>query len=217
MVEGDHLFGLIWRTVATRWFWMEATQRLGLLVVFLALVRLLTTWVYWLIHRFLRNRIHDQRFATLASMVESLVWYAIVLVVVLTGLHILGLPTSHLLTGLGIGGLALALGVQNLVRDLISGSAILVENSMQVGDHVVLNANEFLSGEVLEMGARVVKIRDDEGRTHHVAYSSLTSISNLPPTASGRRGSTPTVRRSVCSSVNRSIATAAGSAPTATS
>ena len=76
------------------------------------------------------------------------------------------------------------LGHESLGRVL----AAPVGSSFQVGDHVVLNANEFLSGEVLEMGARVVKIRDDEGRTHHVAYSSLTSISNLPPTTSGRPG-----------------------------
>ena len=69
--------------------------------------------------------------------------------------------------------------MQNFVRDMVSGVAILMEDTMAVGDQVMLNSNPLLNGQVVEMGARVVKLRGPEGQLHQMAYSSISSITNL--------------------------------------
>jgi len=79
---------------------------------------------------------------------------------------------------LGIGGLVMALGAQNLIRDLISGIAILLEDTMGIGDQVVINPNG-LSGEVTRMGARIVRLKGANSEVHQIAYSSITSVTNL--------------------------------------
>ena len=118
------------------------------------------------------------RAATLVEMIQSLIRYVVVFFAVLGGLQILGVPTDHVLTGLGIGGLVMALGTQNVIRDLISGIAILLEDTMGIGDQVIINPHG-LKGEVTKMGARIVQLKGSEGETHQIAYSSINSVTNL--------------------------------------
>lgn len=180
----EHLFLRIWQALTSAWFWREAGQRLALLVGLLVAARVFLAITQRGVRRALHRRVKDQRITTLVVAVQSLIWYVVIIAVALIGLYILGVPSAHLLTGLGIGGLAFALGMQNMIRDMVSGVALLLEDAMSVGDEVVLNANQFLSGSVIEMGARVVRLRGPDGQMHQIAYSSITSITNL-----SRRGS----------------------------
>ncbi|MBI2956951.1 MAG: mechanosensitive ion channel [Acidobacteria bacterium] len=174
-----HILWKAWQTLIDPWFWAELGQRLLVLGALLVGARIFLRVSRALVRRLVRARVKDQRLVTLVEVIQSLVWYVVVLGVLLLGLYILGVPTIHLLTGLGLGGLVLALGMQDLIRDLVSGISILLEGTMAVGDQVVLNSNAFLSGRVVGMGARVVKLEGPEGQIHQVAYSSITSISNL--------------------------------------
>jgi len=152
--------------------------RVTFVILLVVAAKLLLRLIRYELVLLIRSRFGDQRTATLADMLQSLVRYVVVFIVILSSLSIIGVPTAHLLAGLGIGGFALALGAQNLVRDMISGVSILMENIMAVGDYVIINSSA-VRGVVIEMGARVVKLRGDEDELHQIAYSSIANVTNL--------------------------------------
>jgi|SRR6266850_7772042 len=174
----NHMLTQLWRTLLQAEFWDELFQRLVLLVALLVAAKIILSITSREIRALTRHRRSGYRAATLIEMIQSLIRYVVVFVAILGGLEILGVPANHVLTGLGIGGLVMALGAQNLIRDLISGIAILLEDTMGIGDQVVINPNG-LSGEVTRMGARIVRLKGANSEVHQIAYSSITSVTNL--------------------------------------
>ena len=131
-----------------------------------------------MIHSALARRLRGKRVATLATMFESLVRYVVIVSAVLVCLYVLGVPTAHLLAGVGIAGLAVGFGAQDLVRDFVAGIALLLEDAVAVGDRVIINPHA-LEGEVMDMGLRVIRLHGRDGQIHHVTYGSIASISNF--------------------------------------
>jgi small conductance mechanosensitive channel len=89
----------------------------------------------------------------------------------------IGLDITPLLTGAGIAGVALGFGAQSLVKDMISGFFILIEDQSCVGD--VIRINNGLSGTVERMELRVIAIRDDDGTLHIIPNGEIKSVSNM--------------------------------------
>jgi len=116
-----------------------------------------------------------RRLDTLAPLLRSVVQ---VTIGVLSGLLILselGINIGPLLAGAGILGLAVGFGAQTLVKDLITGVTILLEDSATVGDVVEIAGH---AGAVEEMRIRVIQLRDLGGDVHLIPYSEVTSIIN---------------------------------------
>lgn len=88
----------------------------------------------------------------------------------------LGLDITPVLTGVGILGLAVGFGAQNLVRDLIAGMFQILEDQIRVGDIVNINGT---GGVVERITYRIVVLRDLEQRTHVFAHGSISTLSNL--------------------------------------
>ncbi len=84
-------------------------------------------------------------------------------------------PIGPLLAGVGVFGLALSFGAQSLVRDMISGFFILVENQFGVGDVIEVSGT---SGVVERMTLRIVALRDIEGVLHVIPNGEITKVSN---------------------------------------
>src|SRR5438094_925489 len=95
----------LWRTLQDVEFWDGLLQRLILLVALLMTAKILLSLTNREIRALARHRRSGHRAATLIEMVQSLIRYVVVFLAVLGGLEILGVPTDHVLTGLGIGGL----------------------------------------------------------------------------------------------------------------
>ena len=168
----------VFQAVLSPDFWMELGSRFFFLLIVLVAARIVLAVMQRTVRVVLRRRIIGPRGSSLITVVQGLVWYAIVFLTLIVALSILGVPQAQLLTGLGIGALALALGVQNLIRDMISGIAILMEDIMAVGEEVVIYPND-LRGTVIGMGARVMRIRGPAGQIHQISYSSILSVTNL--------------------------------------
>jgi small conductance mechanosensitive channel len=81
-----------------------------------------------------------------------------------------------LLAGAGILGLAIGFGAQTLVKDLITGVTILLEDGATVGDVIEVAGH---AGVVEEMRIRVIQLRDLAGNVHLVPYSDVTTIKNF--------------------------------------
>ena len=115
------------------------------------------------------------RLRTLLPMLRTLLLVAILLVVSLVVLSELGVNVAPLLAGAGVIGIAVGFGSQTLVRDLITGLFLLLENTMQVGDIVTLGG---LTGTVEALSIRTIRLRAVDGAVHIVPFSAVTTVTN---------------------------------------
>jgi len=116
----------------------------------------------------------EQRGHTLAQLLNSVGAVAITIGAGLTVLNLF-MAIGPLLAGVGVAGLAISFGAQSLVKDVISGFFILLENQFAVGDIVEING---VSGVVERMTLRVVMVRDVRGALHVIPNGTITLVSN---------------------------------------
>jgi len=117
-----------------------------------------------------------KRTETLVRIIENAVRALILIVALIMCLKEVGIDIGPLLAGIGIVGLAVGFGAQSLVKDVISGFFILLENRMNVGD-VVRIAGE--AGLVESVGLRVTVLRDLEGKVHVIPNGEITTLTNM--------------------------------------
>lgn len=116
-----------------------------------------------------------EREKTLSSLLRSVSRYTIYFVGIILVLRELGFDILPLLAGAGIFGLAVGFGTQTLVKDIVSGFFIVLENQFAVGDKVVIGG---ISGEVIEMALRFTKIKDGD-KIHIIPNGSINQVTVL--------------------------------------
>jgi len=99
----------------------------------------------------------------------------ILVLAVLMVMYTLGINVAPILTGLGIAGLAVSLGAQTLMRDIIGGLIILFENQFDIGDTIAVGA---ISGQVEKITLRATYLRDLDGRLIVVPNGDVRTMSN---------------------------------------
>ena len=122
------------------------------------------------------ERTKSARVRTLLPLLRSAL---IVVIALITGLMVLseiGVNIAPLLAGAGIIGLAVGLGSQKLVQDLITGIFLLLENAMQVGD--VVKVGELI-GTVESLSVRTIRLRSEDGSVHVVPFSTVNTVTNM--------------------------------------
>ena len=145
--------------------------------------------VRWLIHRWsarlqsslaatgeLVDRARAKRINTIGRTLSALVFIIAAVVVVVTSLGVWGVPLGPLIASLSVVGLAIGIGAQDLVKDVIAGMFILVEDQYAVGDVVELAG---ASGTVAEIRLRTTVLRDLDGSIHHVPNGEVRVATNL--------------------------------------
>jgi small conductance mechanosensitive channel len=118
----------------------------------------------------------QRRATTLGGILGSLVTFAVAFVSGLMMLRELDIDVVPLLTGAGIAGLAIGFGAQNLVRDVISGFFLILEDQVRVGDSVRINGTP---GAVEQINLRTIVVRDGEGAVHVFPNGTITALANL--------------------------------------
>lgn len=118
----------------------------------------------------------ELRLRTLLPLVRNVMLIFILLVAGLIVLDQLGVNIAPLLAGAGVIGVAIGFGAQRLVQDVITGSFILIEDSVAVNDTVGVAG---LTGTVEALSVRSLRLRDDGGNLHTVPFSAVTTISNF--------------------------------------
>jgi small conductance mechanosensitive channel len=126
-------------------------------------------------HGALHEERQAQRARTVGQGLSLLIDWALVIIGVLTIMSELGMNLAPLLTTAGIGGIALSFGAQSLVKDLLSGIFMLVEDQFAVGDFI--NVGD-LSGTVQSIGSRVTKIQDPTGEIWYVRNGEVSTLGN---------------------------------------
>jgi len=122
-----------------------------------------------------------QRAATLWGGIKQVILVIILLVVVLTVMNIWSIPIGSFIAVGSAVGVAVGLGAQSVVKDVIAGFLILVEDQFSIGDVVNVAG---VSGAVQEMRLRVTVLRDLDGYVHFIPNGSISVASNYTSTFS---------------------------------
>lgn len=112
---------------------------------------------------------------TFSGMLKSVWWYVVLFAAVLIVLREFGVDLTPVLAGAGIVGLAIGFGAQSLVKDIITGLFIVIEDQFSVGDYVTAGS---CSGIVERVGLRTTKIADFGGQTHVIPNGMITMVTN---------------------------------------
>jgi len=118
----------------------------------------------------------EQRSHTLVAVLRGSGRFVLVIWALFTILPELGVNITPMLASVGIAGIALGFGAQSLVKDVLNGLFILIENQYSKGDVVTVAG---ISGQVEEVGLRRTVLRDLDGVVHHVPNSQIAVASNL--------------------------------------
>lgn len=116
-----------------------------------------------------------KRIETLMRLMRQAVIIGVWSIAVLVLLRELGVEIMPILASAGIAGLALGFGAQNLVRDVIAGFFIILENQVRVGDVAVVNGT---GGLVEQINFRTMVLRDLTGTVHVFPNGAITTLSN---------------------------------------
>jgi len=118
---------------------------------------------------------------TLIRIFSGITKVAIIIIATLMILSEMGLKIGPILAGAGIVGLAVGFGGQYLIKDIIAGFFIIIENQYRVGDVVNFDGT---GGLVEDISLRMTTIRDLDGTVHHVPHGEIKKVSNLSKTFS---------------------------------
>ena len=118
----------------------------------------------------------QRRAATLGGILTSLMTAAVIFVAGLMLLRELSIDVMPILTGAGIAGLAIGFGAQNLVRDVISGFFLILEDQVRLGDAARING---IAGTIEQINLRTIVLRDGEGAVQVFPNGTITALANL--------------------------------------
>ena len=172
MTISDEVWTQIWQTV---------------MIVLVAIV----VWFLarWLIHRWgerlqrrlvstgeLGDRAKAQRLNTVGRTLSGAMFIVVAVVAIVTVLGVWGVPLGPLIASMSVVGIAIGIGAQDLVKDVIAGVFVLVEDQYALGDVVQLAG---VSGTVEEIRLRTTVLRDLDGSIHHVPNGEVRVATNL--------------------------------------
>ncbi len=171
--------------IVTEFNWENLSRQLvviGIRVLFTLLVFFIIHLIAkWLIDKVLKNYLKKKsrrknRQETIFRITKNIYHVIFYFFLIYTILDILKFPVGSLLASAGVVGLALSLGAQGFVADLVNGMTILTENQLDIGDTVII---EDLMGTVMNINLRTTQIKGFDGTIHYIPNREILIISNL--------------------------------------
>lgn len=117
-----------------------------------------------------------QRENTLIRIFNGAIRIILIILATLMILQEAGLKIGPILAGAGIVGVAVGFGAQYLIKDIITGLFMILENQYRIGDVVNIDGT---GGLVQDISLRKTMLRDLDGTVHHINHGSITLVSNL--------------------------------------
>lgn len=166
--------------------WHEISQQILnklLLIVVTALLFFLILWIGRIIinHLFLESDRHQllknkDRLATIRALTLNIYRYTCYFFFLYAILSEIGVPVGTLIAGAGIFSIALGLGAQGFVSDLVNGFFILLEQQLDVGDTVKLGQ---IKGTVTALGIRTTQVTSSDGTLNYIPNRQITIVQNF--------------------------------------
>lgn len=116
-----------------------------------------------------------QRLRALGSLASSIVTVVILIITAVAVLSELGFNVTTLVAGTSVVAAAIAFGTQSIVKDLVSGVFLLLEDEFGVGDYIDM---QLASGTVEDIGLRVTQLRADDGTVWYVRNGEVLRVAN---------------------------------------
>ncbi|RMF65313.1 MAG: mechanosensitive ion channel family protein [Cyanobacteria bacterium J069] len=116
------------------------------------------------------------RTKTISEALKGLITFVLTLIGIVWTLGLFNIPTSSILAGGAVIGLAISFGSQSLIKDLVNGCLILIEDQFAVGDVVQIGDK---GGLVERLNLRVTQLRNSEGQLITIPNSNITNVCNL--------------------------------------
>lgn len=119
---------------------------------------------------------NERRHQTMSKLLENVLAYVVYFIAIIAVLSAFSINVTGLLAGAGVLGLAIGFGAQNLVRDIITGFFIIMEDQFSVGDYVRIGQAE---GTVEEIGLRTTKVKGFTGELFIFPNGNVTDVVNF--------------------------------------
>nr|WP_283950335.1 mechanosensitive ion channel family protein [Pseudomonas piscis] len=116
------------------------------------------------------------RVKTILPLLRNAIKIILVVICAITTMANVGINVAPLLAGAGVVGLAIGFGSQQLVQDVITGLFIIIEDTLSVGDWVVLDSGH--AGTVEGLTIRTLRLRDGKGFVHSVPFGQIKAVTN---------------------------------------
>lgn len=126
---------------------------------------------------------------TIIKLLENIIKYIIFIILILYIMEINGIDTKSLIAGIGVAGVVIGLALQDLLKDVISGLSIMLDNYFVIGDIVEFDG---FTGEVVEFGLKSTKIQAFSGERYTIANRNIDRIKNISQKSSNILINVPT-------------------------
>ncbi|KAA0957570.1 mechanosensitive ion channel family protein [Pseudomonas sp. ANT_H12B] len=158
----------------------DSLSRIGLIF--------LVTWMVWVvldtaIQEALKPPVSKRsarqpstRIKTILPLLRNAIKIILVVICAITTMANLGINVAPFLAGAGVVGLAIGFGSQQLVQDVITGLFIIIEDTLSIGDWVVLDSGH--AGTVEGLTIRTLRLRDGKGFVHSVPFGQIKAVTN---------------------------------------
>lgn len=127
------------------------------------------------------KKVKNKRSYTVLKLVETIFEYLIVIIAIFVLLGIWGIDVTSALAGLGVLGIIVGLGAQDLIRDLIAGIGIVIDNQYDVDEVVEING---FKGKVTKIDLRTTRLDNSAGEIRIIRNGTITALSNFSRTFS---------------------------------
>ena len=164
------------------WLLSDGLKIIGILIGAYVAIKIAQIFVDRIVRKAVRRRkgmsksSEERRENTLIQVFNNGLKVIIWTIAILMTLSQAGVDTKPLLGAAGILGLAFGFGGQYLIKDIITGFFIILENQYRTGDVVTISG---LTGRVETINLRMTTLRDVEGTVHHVPNGTISTSSNL--------------------------------------
>jgi len=134
-------------------------------IIIIAIISQMGFWADGIISYYIKKKSKHEAFKTgsrvtqlkaIGLLVKILVWIIVVIFIISN----LGFNVTTLITGLGIGGIAIALALQNVLSDVIASLSIIFDKPFEVGDFIAVDD---LSGDVVDIGLKTTRVKSISG------------------------------------------------------
>lgn len=120
-------------------------------------------------------KLDEKKSGTLVGILKSVIKYVVYMIMGISILDALNIPTQPILATAGLGSIAIGFGAQSLVRDVFNGFFILFEDQYAVGDYITING---VTGTVEDIGLRITRIRAFNGELHIIPNGEIKAVTN---------------------------------------
>lgn len=145
------------------------------LIIYIILGILLFIITKGIINKSINKFSTKKRQKTIKKLIANVIKYIIVIIVLILILNLFGVDVTSILAGLGIVGIIVGLALQDVMKDVLSGIFIILEEQYDIGDQVEIG--NFV-GEVQSIGLKTTKLKNFEGKIKIISNRNVAEVIN---------------------------------------